>query len=249
MTARSLRPALEAGAPIHLLWLAVGSPAMAEIAASTEPDAIVLDLQHGLWSRHQLEAAVGIAGARVPVIARCADSSPAAIGTALDAGASSVLVPLIESAEQAVAAVSACRYPPQGTRSAGGVRPLLGGVEGMLAAGSQTTVGLMIETVAGVEQAEAIAAVPGVDYLFIGTGDLALSRGPAQADQIAADCARVLAAARECGVPCGIFTGDANAARQRSAEGYAMTVCGNDISLLHEGFRHAVNTMRRSTNT
>ena len=67
----------------------------------------------------------------------------------------------------------------------------------MLNAGAQVAVGLMIETVTGVENAAAIAAQPGVDYQLIGTGDLALSRGTSDPDVIARDCARVLAAARE----------------------------------------------------
>ncbi len=244
MIARSLRPALEAGTPLQLLWLATGGPAIAEIAVTAQPDALVLDLQHGLWSRDHLEAATGMAGPHVPVIARCADHTATAIGGALDAGVSSVLVPLIESAEQATAAVSAGRYPPRGIRSAGGIRPLLGGMEGMLAADAQTTVGLMIETVAGVEQAEAIAAVPGIDYLFIGTGDLAMSRGSGNAEALAADCRRVLDAARAHRLPCGIFTPNAEVARQRIAEGYAMAVCGNDIEILQSGCRAAVQMAR-----
>ena len=100
------------------------------------------------------------------------------------------------------------RQPP-----AGGVRPLLGGIAAMLNAGAQVAVGLMIETVTGVENAAAIAAQPGVDYLLIGTGDLALSRGTSDPDVIARDCARVWRRPAR-GLPCGIYTGSAEAARQ-----------------------------------
>ena len=126
--------------------------------------------------RGTVEAAIASAG-NVPVITRCADNTPAVIAQALDAGAASVLVPLIETVDDARRALDASRYPPHGSRSAGGVRPLLGGIAAMLNAGAQVAVGLMIETVTGVENAAAIAAQPGVDYLLIGTGDLALSRG------------------------------------------------------------------------
>ena len=173
---------------------------MVAFAAHARPAAIVLDLQHGLWERGTVEAAIASAG-NVPVITRCADNTPAVIAQALDAGAASVLVPLIETVDDARRALDASRYPPHGSRSAGGVRPLLGGIAAMLNAGAQVAVGLMIETVTGVENAAAIAAQPGVDYLLIGTGDLALSRGTSDPDVIARDCARVLAAARERGCP------------------------------------------------
>lgn len=232
----SLKPALRAQAPVDLIWLALGSLPMVEFAAHATPGAIVLDLQHGLWERGTLEAAIGATGKRVPVIARCADSSHAAIAQALDAGAASVLVPLIESVEDARRAVSAGRYPPVGTRSAGGVRPLLAGIDAMLSADRDVAIGLLIETVDGIEHIEEIAAVSGVDYLFIGTGDLSLSRGTADPAVIERDCERVLRAARAHGLPCGIFTGDAGAAHRAFANGYRMAVCVNDIDLVKEGF-------------
>lgn len=192
-------PMLAGDGFIDLIWLSLGSAPMVAFAAHARPAAIVLDLQHGLWERGTVEAAIASAG-NVPVITRCADNTPAVIAQALDAGAASVLVPLIETVDDARRALDASRYPPHGSRSAGGVRPLLGGIAAMLNAGAQVAVGLMIETVTGVENAAAIAAQPGVDYLLIGTGDLALSRG-VRPDVIARDCARVLAAARERGCP------------------------------------------------
>ncbi|MGN6579119.1 MAG: HpcH/HpaI aldolase family protein, partial [Bordetella sp.] len=234
-----LKPALHDGEPIALFWLAMGSVPMAEFAAHAAPGAIVLDLQHGLWERGTLEAAIAAVGARVPVIARCADNSPAVISQALDAGASAVLLPLVETADDARRAVSAGRYPPFGTRSAGGVRPLLGGIDAMLEADGHVAIGLLIETVKGVENAEEIAAVPGVDFLFIGTGDLSFSRGTADADVLGRDCARIQAAARNHDLPCGIFTNDAAAARAAFGSGYRMAVAASDIGLIKQGFAAA----------
>ena len=96
-------------ARVPLVWLALGSPALAEIAAQSQPGALVIDLQHGLWERSALEAAIGTAGARVPVIARTADFTASAMGLALAAGACAVMAPLEESAEDARAVVSAGR--------------------------------------------------------------------------------------------------------------------------------------------
>jgi 2-dehydro-3-deoxyglucarate aldolase/4-hydroxy-2-oxoheptanedioate aldolase len=246
---RSLKPGLVSDRHLDLIWLALGSTPMVEFAAHAHPDALVLDLQHGLWERGALESAIGAVGAQVPVIARCAENLHSAIAQALDAGAASVLVPLIETAADARKAVSAGRYPPAGVRSAGGVRPLLAGLEAMLSADREVAIGLMIETVEGVENVEAIAAVPGVDYLFIGTGDLGLSRGTSDSEVIGRDCERVLRAATARGLPCGIFTSDASAARRALESGYRMVVCANDIELVKQGFLTAREEVRRSCRT
>ncbi len=109
---------------------------------------------------------------------RVADGTATAIGQALDAGADGVLVPLVESADMARAAVERPTIRRSGHRSGGGVRPLARGFARYVAeAAARTVVGVMIETAAGVENAEAIARVPGIDFVFIGTGDLALSLG------------------------------------------------------------------------
>ena len=238
--AHSFRQRLHAGRAIRLAWLSLGSVALAELAAQARPDAIVIDLQHGLWERQALESAVGLAGAQVPVVVRCADLSPMALSTALDAGASAVMAPLVESAEQARALVRAGRYPPQGARSGGGVRPLRGGMAGMLATGREVALGAMIETQAGVEQADAICAVEGLDFIFIGTGDLALSMPQATPAQFKAACSQVREIARQRGLPCGLFTPDAAAARVALDEGYAMAVVANDIDVTARGFDRAM---------
>ena len=80
----------------------------------------------GLWDRKSLEDTLGIVSRAAPVLVRVAENSPTAIGQALDAGAEGVIVPLIETDLEAAAAVAASRFPPEGTRSGGGVRPLGG---------------------------------------------------------------------------------------------------------------------------
>jgi 2-dehydro-3-deoxyglucarate aldolase/4-hydroxy-2-oxoheptanedioate aldolase len=233
--AHPFRQRLRRGRARHLIWLALGVPALAEIAAQQGADAVVLDLQHGLWDRASLEAAVGLAGAHAPVLVRSADLSHQAIATALDAGASAVMAPLVETAEDASALVQAGRYPPQGGRSGGGVRPLRGGMAGMLAMGAQVALGAMIETAQGVANADAICATPGLDFIFIGTGDLALSMPDASAAQLGAACQQVLAAARQHRLPCGLFTPDAAA---------ALAVVANDIDLARRGMAQALATAR-----
>jgi 2-keto-3-deoxy-L-rhamnonate aldolase RhmA len=104
---------------------------------------------------------------------------------------------------------------------------------GCLAGANGIATILMIETRAGVEQAAQIAATQGVDMVFIGNGDLALSLGvdPARPKYIAA-CAAIRRASDAAGVPCAIFTGSLAGARQRRDEGYRMVVVANDIDLV-----------------
>lgn len=225
---------------LGVAWFALGSAALVEIALQSRPDAIVIDQQHGLWERREIEAAIGLAPSDVPVLVRVAENSVLAIGSALDAGAEGVIVPLIESAEAAAQAIAFCRYPPRGIRSAGGVRPLRDFAAYVEGAASIATI-LMIETRAGLAQAAAIAAVEGVDMVFIGAGDLALSLGVAPAaPEHAAACAVIRDASAASGVPCGIFTASAPAAVARRAEGYRMVVTATDLGVLTHGFTNAI---------
>ena len=192
-----------------------------------------------------IEHAVGrVASRYAPVLVRTAENSAIAIGQALDSGAEGVIVPLIETDEQAAAAVAAARFPPQGLRSAGGVRPLGANFAQLLCCRQmhRTVVGVMIETQRGVHNAAAIANTPGVDFVLIGTGDLAISLGgfPARRSAPRAglpDRAGSLQGAR---IPCAIYTGSTDAAIKRRREGYALVVVANDIDVVSRGFSSAM---------
>jgi len=250
MSGSPLRHRIGQRQPIGLFWMALGSPAVIELAAAANPDAIVVDAQHGLWDRATLEQAVGVAAKSAPVLVRVAENSTLAIGQALDAGAEGVIVPLIETDEEAAAAVAAARFPPEGTRSGGGVRPL-GGDFGQyyLEAIRRTVVGVMIETVRGVRNAAAIANTPGVDFVLIGTGDLAISLGgfPHVDARHGEACKAILQACQEAGVACGIYTGNADAAVARRGEGYPIVVVANDIDIVAGGFARARKTFAGET--
>lgn len=236
-----LKARLTAGDAIGLIWLSLGHAAIAEMAAHSGADALVIDLQHGLWERGTFETAVGLSVGKVPVLARVAENSPFAIGSALDAGTDGVLVPMVETAEQAAAAVSAARFPPQGNRSGGGVRPLSMGFGAYLEKADAIAVGVMIETAKGVGNAEAIATTPGLDFLLIGTGDLGISYGTGQesARTMEEACGRVKSACRRAGVASGIFTTSTEAAAARRDEGYRLVVLANDVDAVNGAFAAA----------
>lgn len=236
------------GPGLLFAWFCMGSVPLLEIAAARGFDAAVIDLQHGLWDRLSTHLAVSALG-DVPMIARVAANTAAKIGEALDSGATGVLVPLVETAEQARDAVAAANFPPGGIRSGGGVRPLTNGFAHYVEHNARPLVGIMIETARGVAEAAAIAAIPGVDLVFIGTGDLALSIGcfPAVDERLEQACQAVYEACLAAGVPCGIFTTTADAARQRLGEGFAATVAANDISVVAQGFAAAGAAARTGT--
>ena len=222
---------------------------MVEIAAGAKPDAIVIDAQHGLFDRQTLEHAVGAASRHAGVLVRTAENTAMAISQALDSGAEGVVVPLIELDHQAADAVAAARFPPQGHRSAGGVRPLSGDFAQYCAqANAHTVVGVMIETQRGVRNAAAIAHTPGIDFVLIGTGDLAMSLGVAPGDpRHEQACRTVLEACRAAHVPCAIFTGHAEAAIARRREGYNLVVVANDIDIVARGFSSAMKRFTQET--
>ncbi|HEX3504005.1 MAG TPA: aldolase/citrate lyase family protein [Xanthobacteraceae bacterium] len=231
--------------PLAALWMAIGSTTIIELAGAAGADAIVIDVQHGLWDRASLEIAVGAVPPNTAVLVRVAENTALAIGQALDTGAEGVIVPLVEDSAEAAQAVAAARFPPLGRRSGGGVRPLAGGFLDYCAiANERTVLGVMIETARGVENAGAIARTPGVDFVLIGTGDLALSLGDGKRRDEA--CRTVLQACRDAGVPCAIFTATVDDAIARTAEGYAMVIAASDIAVVSAGFGDAMRRFRKA---
>jgi 2-keto-3-deoxy-L-rhamnonate aldolase RhmA len=245
-----LRRRLALRQPLGVFWMSTLSSAIIELAASAKPDAIVIDAQHGVWDRPAIEHAVGAVRHQISVLVRTAANNPLAIGQALDAGAEGVIVPMIETAKEAAAAVAAARFPPQGARSAGGVRALAGNFADYLTqANARTVVGLMIETERGVKNVRAIARTRGIDFVFIGTGDLALSLGFAPtSDQHKRACRRVFEACRAAKIPCAIYTENADAAIKRRREGYVLLVVSSDIDIVARGFTSAMTHYKTAAN-
>src|ERR1700761_6127078 len=108
----TLKARIAAGDCLAVSWFSLGSAALVEAGARARPDAIVIDLQHGLWERRELEAAIGVVPHDIPVMVRVAENSALAIGSALDAGAEGVIVPMIDSAAEGRAAIRSAKYPP-----------------------------------------------------------------------------------------------------------------------------------------
>jgi 4-hydroxy-2-oxoheptanedioate aldolase len=155
----------------------LGSPLIAEQLSHAGFDFILVDLQHGAWTDESVTNAFrAISLGRAVPMARVAANDYGAIGRLLDRGAMGIVVPMVNTREQAEAAAFAMRYPPQGGRSSGGA-PAYYGARYDTWANDEVFLAVQIETVQGVENAEAILSVDGVDGCWIGPSDLAKSMG------------------------------------------------------------------------
>lgn len=148
-----------------------GDPLSCEVMGKAGYDWIILETQHRAMSPERMLSALhATALGRTPTFVRVGGVDLIEISRALDIGAAGVVVPVVNTVAQAQAVTQAMRYPPHGTRSYGLVRSGLDGDEAPVCV-------LMIETAEAIDNLDAIAAVPGVDVLFVGLHDLALSLG------------------------------------------------------------------------
>lgn len=167
----------ETRAPLVGGWLGTRSPAVVDACREAGLEFVVLDTQHSALTLGDCaELLAGVEADDFSVLVRVDSNDHAQIGKALDFGASAVIVPLVETAEQAAAAASACRFPPLGTRSYGPVRRDISSAS-PAELDERASLFVMIETTLGLQNAPEIAATPGVDGIFVGPADLSISLG------------------------------------------------------------------------
>jgi 4-hydroxy-2-oxoheptanedioate aldolase len=232
-------------------WSTLADPYAAELVCRSGVDWLGVDLQHGVAGDADLAGIVRAADITgTPSLARLAWNDPAAIMRALDLGACGVIVPMVDSAAEAEAAASACRYPPAGRRSWGPVRAALG-VPGYAttSANESTLCFVMIETVGGYENVETIAATPGIDGLFVGPNDLALSLGapmtPTAPDpSLRGAIERVAAVCAGNDIVAGIYCAGASIAGDWARAGYRLIAIDADSAYLARGAAAALAEAR-----
>ncbi len=235
------------------LWLGLTSPYAAEIAATAGYDWLLLDGEH---SPNDLATLLGQLQAIAPYashpIVRPPVGDPVLIKQYLDLGVQTLLVPMVETAEQAAGLVAAMRYPPRGIRGVGHVLARAarwGQVEDYLArADEEMCLLVQVETVAGLENLDAIAATPGVDGVFIGPADLSAALGhlgspghPEVRQAISDAIARV----RSAGKATGIVTVDEDEAHGYLAAGCSFVGVGIDTLLLMNAMHGLAGRFRR----
>ena len=252
--AADFRARLLSRVPLSGMFLQLGSPISAEIAAYAGFDGLVLDGEHGVGSEDATMAQlIAIAGSpsAVPLVRVTANEVPR-FKRALDAGAVGVVVPLVDSVASAEAAVAATRYPPVGIR--GVARMTRASVYGVIdqswfaSVAERIALIVQIETVLGVSAAAAIAAIDGVDCLFVGPTDLgvALAGRPIAFEDERLVTARraVAAAAAKAGKAAGILCATAEQVSAVRAEGFTFVCLGSDLGALAAGVRLFATALR-----
>jgi 4-hydroxy-2-oxoheptanedioate aldolase len=243
MTGAEFKAQLRAGQPKIGLFLNAHSPTVAEQLAHSGYDWLLVDTQHGPMDHERLSAmlcAVGSGGAASLVRVGGYDDR-AGIQQSLDLGATGVLVPYINTADEARAAVSAARYPTAGTRSvyfpqrSTNKDGLLGYVGN---ANKNVIVALQVETKSCIDHIEEIAAVPGVDVLFLGQNDLCMSMGLFEkyefphmytSPELGAATDKLVASARKNNVALGVFLFGTARVQEFLNKGFPFVSVGNDL--------------------
>lgn len=224
------------------LWCSLPSAYVAEGLAGAGFDWLLLDTEHAPSDPVAVLPLVQAAsGHDVSLIARPASNDAVLIKRFLDLGVQTLLIPYVQSAAEAAAAVSAMRYPPGGIRGVAGLTRAtgFGRIKGYAQrAEAELCCLVQVETRAALAEIEAIAAVEGIDGIFIGPGDLAASLGfpgqPAHPEIVAA-IADAVARINAAGKPAGILALDPETARRFIAMGTRFTAVGSDMTILMRG--------------
>jgi 4-hydroxy-2-oxoheptanedioate aldolase len=241
---------LRAGEPAIGTFCVTASGHVAEALGVEGFDFVTIDLQHGendLGNLSPMLQAVSITPA-TPLV-RVAANMPVYIQRALDLGAYGVIVPLVNTPEDAAAVVTSVRYAPAGARSWGPVRGMLyGGTDYFAGAAEELLTVVMLETAQGVHNARAILDTPGIDACFIGPNDLAVSLGyppqeprPPVVEDAIASIRRAAEAAHKIA---GIHVFAPRDVEQRLAEGFRFIALSHDMRMLRAGAAEAAKAVK-----
>jgi 4-hydroxy-2-oxoheptanedioate aldolase len=253
MTSKDFADRLRSRQPTVGYWVMLDAPPATERIALVGYDYVVLDAQHGLLdARGILDGlmAIDAAGNDTVGLVRVEANNATPIGRALDAGAAGVIVPLIDTAEDAVRAVQAAKYPPDGIRSYGPARSGLRIGPTPAEANEATVVLAMIETRQGLENVAGICATPGLDGIYVGPSDLRLAVGgkypgdPAVDETFNAAIELIARTAAAAGVAAGIHTHSGEEARAQLAAGYTFATVSSDLDHLQRAAAAHLATVR-----
>jgi 4-hydroxy-2-oxoheptanedioate aldolase len=235
------------------LWPAVPDAFAAEMCAQSGLDYICVDQQHGMMDYTNLVSLLpAIERHGVLPITRVPANEPWLIGRSLDAGAMGVVVPMVSTAAQAAAAVAACRYAPHGIRSFGPIRAVVAAGTSDPRALESVLCVVMVETVEGLANLDQIAATPGLDAIYIGPADLALSLGlpprlEATDERHAGAITAIREACKKSGIAAGIQCNDGAHAWEQAAAGFQMVTIAKDSALLQAAVRRELLSAKGET--
>ncbi|HYZ33699.1 MAG TPA: aldolase/citrate lyase family protein [Crenalkalicoccus sp.] len=250
--ANAIKQKWQAGEAVVNGWLAIPSAFSAEMYSQAGWDSVTVDMQHGVQDYLSCVACFqGMQKAPVVPMVRVPWNEPGIIGKVLDGGAYGVICPMVNTAEQARALVSACKYPPEGTRSNGPIRAGIYGEGGAYqdTANREILVIPMIETQQALDNLEAILDVPGIDGIYIGPSDLGLSLGmkpklDREEPEILKIYERLVRETTKRNIAPGLHNGTAAYARRMIGMGFKLVTIANDVGLMMLAARAAVKEAR-----
>ncbi len=247
MRVNRVKQRLKRGQPTIGTWLTTGHLHIARVLARSGFDWLTLDVEHAPYDWRETAAVVAaIADAGCVPLIRVPEGSHTWIKRALDAGAHGIVVPMVETVQQAQAAIAAAKYPPQGNRSAGGGMHNLNFdctvEEYFLGANDQTLVVLQTESPQGIENAQEIYALPGCDAIFIGPNDLKFQmRQPDGSfpsdEELEKAIQRILAIGRDVRKPIGMHVLNVEQANLRIGQGMQFVAVSSDLGMMNHSAR------------
>jgi len=252
---QSLKARMRAGEAANGFWVELFSPTAAEVMAAAGYDCAMLDLEHGVADLCDAVAVMrAMRGTGCTPLVRVPENDVAWVKRVLDSGAEGVMIPAVNSAAEARAAVAACHYPPRGirgmaapiVRASGYGQDWRGYVD---EAGRQVLVICQVESRAAVENVAEIVAVEGLDMIFLGPFDLSASLGymgePDHPD-VRSAITTVEAAAKAAGCLLGAIPTPARSARDLYRDGYNLVLGDGDLVFVREGARTGAAALREA---
>ena len=246
------RDRLRDGQPLFGTVVTLSTPQATELLARVGYDWLWIDMEHGPLDLSMVQSLILGTGPECASLVRVPNNDPVWLKRVLDLGPTGVIVPHVNSADDARALIAACWYPPRGTRSVGIARAQGYGLDllGYLANSHETLVVMpQIEHADAVEDIEAILAVDGIDCVMVGPFDLSASLGqPGELDHPAVTNAirRVARACHRAGKHAGIFAGTPEFAKTWRAEGFQVVAVGADVALLAGAASALLGALRSS---
>jgi 2-dehydro-3-deoxyglucarate aldolase len=231
--------------------LTLPSPEVAEILAMTGLDWLFIDLEHSTMGAGEAQAILQAVGGRVDCLLRLPLNDEIWIKKALDTGAAGIILPQVNTAEEARRAVSLSRYPPQGSRSVGLARAHGYGMkfqEYLERANEEVVVVIQAEHILAVQNIDALVGVEGVDAVLVGPYDLSASMGlVGQVDhpEVRAAIERVRRACQEKGMPLGIFATTTQRASHFLSQGFNLLAVGSDALFLSQAASSTVQYLHQ----
>lgn len=251
MRSNPVKAKLNSGKPAVGTWLSLGSVTAARFLARSGFDWLTVDIEHSLVGMESATTIFGaVADAGCIALARVPSNRHDHVKRVLDNGAHGIVVPMVNTRQEALDAVAACKYPPQGTRSVGGSVHALNWnakpADYFAKANDEILIVLQCEHIDAVRTFDDVFSVPGVDAVFVGPNDLMASMrdkagNPPAPEVFAKTLSDILVSCKRLGIPAGIHTFSAEEANKRIVEGWQFIAVGSELKMMVDGAAKVVD--------